>query len=142
MSNRDILGILSFLIVGYLFGFLNKDNLIFGIIILLLPFILLLWTFHKKMGLFRDKQDKNLLVYFIVFLIAGFFLGKWNIVKVPPQYNIFMFFALCFFIFMYLAFSESHKQWKLKKNKKLYNHPIFIIILIILITLLIIFFSL
>jgi len=131
----NLIRFLIFLIFGYLIESTISD-ILRGLLILIFGIIILVFSFYKKIGWFKNKQNKTDLTLTIIFFIIGFTTAY--LTKIQPNYNYLIFATFGIFIILYFSFVEGYKYWKLTSIKKrFYNHPAFLIILIILITIII-----
>ncbi|MBS3077114.1 hypothetical protein J4233_02470 [Candidatus Pacearchaeota archaeon] len=78
---KSIFGFLILLATGYIIGTIARYNFIEGILLLIIGFGVLIWTFYKKKGWFYGDATVFLLVLFLLAKLIGFNLGVLNVIS-------------------------------------------------------------
>ena len=113
---KNLIRFLIFLIVGFIIGTVARDNLILGIVILLFGFFVLLWTFYKNQGWFKEKKKEMKLFIFLSGKIIGFILGIVGIIKINKEFAFFLIAAFSVLFVLYVCIKSIIQSTKIKKK--------------------------
>ncbi|MBS3073120.1 hypothetical protein J4477_04760 [Candidatus Pacearchaeota archaeon] len=106
------------LISGYVFGVIAKNNLLIGIILLIVGLSYLIWSFSKNTGWFKEDKTFIKLALLSFSKSIGFILGFFNILNIyglEDRYKFAIFLTILFLYALTIGLKEAYNLMMHKK---------------------------